>query len=74
MLARAPERGARKSGGDGYILEETADENKTKLWKASDLTPLGSAFTGAQSGPFAACSDGLNFWIVLKNSYRLARL
>ena len=43
------------------------------LWKAADLTPLGSFPTGTGTFPFGACSDGLNFWIVLQGTGRLAR-
>ena len=32
------------------------------LWKAADLTPLGNLATGG--GNRAACSDGVNFWII----------
>jgi hypothetical protein len=43
------------------------------LWKAADLTPLGFFTTGAGSQPSGACSDGLNFWIALSGTDRLAR-
>lgn len=43
------------------------------LWRASDLTPLGSVSTGTGSDPFGACSDGLNFWITLGGTNKLAR-
>jgi hypothetical protein len=49
------------NGGDGV-----------SLWKAADLTPLGFSPTGPSTFPTSACSDGLNFWIVL-DSGRLAR-
>jgi DNA-binding beta-propeller fold protein YncE len=39
--------------------------NRVSMWKAADLTPLGSFPTGANSQPFGVCSDGLNFWITL---------
>ena len=41
------------------------------LWRATDLTPLGSVLVGGT--PQGACSDGLNFWITLENINRLAR-
>jgi hypothetical protein len=42
------------------------------LWKAADLTPLGSSpIPGAV--PFGACSDGINFWITLQGANKLAR-
>ena len=43
------------------------------LWKAADLTPLGNFPTGANTSPARVCSDGLNFWIVLGISHKLAR-
>jgi hypothetical protein len=44
------------------------------LWKASDLTPLGSVQVSAMgSGPRGVCSDGLNFWIALNSAGKLAR-
>jgi hypothetical protein len=39
------------------------------LWKASDLTPIGTLPVGLR--PYGACSDGVNFWITLSN--KLAR-
>jgi hypothetical protein len=47
--------------------------NSVSLWKATDLTPLGSFSTGANSNPRGACSDGLNFWITLSGTNQLAR-
>ena len=35
------------------------------LWKAADLTPISTFFTGADTRPYGVCSDGLNFWITL---------
>jgi hypothetical protein len=43
------------------------------LWKAADLTPIGSFNTGPGTQPFGACSDGLNFWITLEQAQKLAR-
>jgi DNA-binding beta-propeller fold protein YncE len=44
------------------------------LWRAADLTPLGSFATGINTRPFGACSDGINFWILLDGTSQLARL
>lgn len=41
------------------------------LWKATDLTPIGTISTGAI--PAGVCSDGLNFWITLSGPGKLAR-
>jgi hypothetical protein len=59
---------------DGERILVTNDSPGTvSLWKASDLTPIGTFPTGAGTFPFGACSDGLNFWITLFNTNRLAR-
>jgi len=55
------------------ILITNHGGDSVSLWKAADLTPLGSVSTGANTGPEGACSDGLNFWIVLTNINKLAR-
>ena len=47
--------------------------NGISLWKAADLSVIGSIGTGVGSAPQGACSDGTNFWIVLGNPNRLAR-
>jgi len=73
--------------GNGLSLPETAafdgqrilvtntNGDSVSLWKAADLTPLGSVLTGTGTNtvPFGACSDGLNFWVTLSNANRLAR-
>src|SRR5262249_42872501 len=41
------------------------------LWKAADLTPLGSFPTG--SSAYGACSDGISFWITIPTANKLAR-
>jgi DNA-binding beta-propeller fold protein YncE len=48
--------------------------NSVSLWKATDLTPIGNPSTGANTFPFRACSDGINFWITLAGTNQLARL
>jgi hypothetical protein len=55
------------------ILVTNRDGDSVSLWKAADLTPLGSFSTGVDTSPFGACSDGLNFWITLSNTDQLAR-
>jgi hypothetical protein len=47
--------------------------HSVSLWKATDLTPLGSFPTGSNSLPLGACSDGVDFWVVLNQMHRLAR-
>ena len=55
------------------ILVTNANGNSVSLWKAADLTPLGSVPTGASTYPAGACSDGINFWITFVSSGQLAR-
>ena len=47
--------------------------NSVSLWKAADLTPIGSFTTGASSGPMGSCSDGIYFWVTLAGLNKLAR-
>ncbi len=53
------------------ILVTNVTGNSVSLWKAADLTPLGSFPTG--SDPSGACSDGLNFWLTLPGIGKLTR-
>lgn len=55
------------------ILVTNVGNNKTSLWKAADLIPPGSFFTGASNFPLGTCSDGLNFWVTLQTLNKLAR-
>jgi hypothetical protein len=55
------------------VTNVAAGAHSVSLWKAADLTPLGSFDTGAGTGPNHACSDGINFWITLQSSNQLAR-
>ena len=55
------------------ILVTNFTSNNVSLWKAVDLTPLGTFATGNGSNPFGACSDGLNFWFTLNGTGKLAR-
>ena len=55
--------GPRHAAFDGERILVT-NVSTVSLWKASDLTPLGS-FGGATSVS-GACSDGLNFWLTLE--------
>jgi hypothetical protein len=47
------------------VLVTNHGGSSVSLWKAADLTPIGSFPTGAGSMPWGACSDGVNFWITL---------
>ncbi|HKA37483.1 MAG TPA: hypothetical protein VKH43_11735 [Thermoanaerobaculia bacterium] len=58
--------------GTRYLVTNQTG-NSVSLWKAADLTPLGSFPMPASSVPFGACSDGLDFWVVLRTANKLAR-
>lgn len=55
------------------VLVTNSNGNSVSLWKAADLTPLGSVSTGASTQPLGVCSDGLDFWITLVGTGKLAR-
>src|SRR5262245_9851482 len=42
--------------------------DSVSLWKAADLTPIGTMSQGAGSAPKFACSDGVRFWITNDSS------
>ncbi len=53
------------------VLVTNLSGNSVSLWKAADFTPLGSFDAG--DSPWGVCSDGVNFWIALTYSNKLAR-
>ena len=53
------------------ITNNTGDS--VSLWKAADLTPIGSLSTGFSTQPIGACADGINFWIGLNSGFAIAR-
>jgi hypothetical protein len=55
------------------ILVTNIGNSSVSVWKATDLTPLGSVSTGTSSSPIGACSDGVNFWITLLTQNKLVR-
>ena len=55
------------------VLVTNSTGNSVSLWRAADLTPLGSFGTGAGTNPNGTCSDGVNFWIALSGTDKLAR-
>jgi hypothetical protein len=64
----------RAAAFDGQrVLVTNFAGDSVSLWKAADLTPLGSFATGSSTGPQGACSDGVNFWITLNATSKLAR-
>jgi hypothetical protein len=55
------------------MLVTNQSGNSVSLWKASDLSPIGTFSTGAGTGPLGVCSDGINFWIALGGTNKIAR-
>ena len=55
------------------VLVTNVFGESVSLWKAADLSPLGSFPTGTGTFPFGACSDGINFWITFQGTGKLAR-
>ena len=55
------------------VLLTNLNANTVSVWKAAGLAPLGTFSTGASTFPFGACSDGINFWLVLSGPSLLAR-
>jgi hypothetical protein len=59
---------------DGERILVVNENDSVSLWKAADLTPLGTVPTGGpDTNPSRSCSDGLNFWIVPGGTNKLAR-
>lgn len=58
---------------DGQRVLVTSDADRISLWNAATLAPIANISTGEGSRPFAACSDGIHFWITLTGPGRLAR-
>jgi hypothetical protein len=55
------------------ILVTNSGNDSVSLWKAADLTPLGTFPTGAGTTPLGACSDGIHFWVGLFNGDKIAK-
>lgn len=58
---------------DGERILVTSFYEALSLWRAADLAPLGTLSTIPHLGPYAVCSDGLNFWIAFGGSEELGR-
>ncbi len=55
------------------VLVTNPQAGTLSLFRAADLAPLGSVSAGAGTDPTGICSDGLNFWITLRSTGKLAR-
>jgi hypothetical protein len=61
------------SAFDGERVLVTNFGDNASLWKAADLTPIGSFPLGTEVAAFGAASDGVNFWVALSGTAKLAR-
>jgi hypothetical protein len=57
--------------GERILVTNPGDPQGVSLWKAADLTPLGSFLTNGI--PNGAASDGTNFWFTLGAGNTIAR-
>jgi hypothetical protein len=60
-----------QAGFDGARILVTNPLGPVSLWRAADLTPLGTIPTG--NAPGGVCSEGLNFWVTLSGTNQLGR-
>jgi hypothetical protein len=60
-----------QAGFDGDRVLVSNSFGTLSLWRAADLTPLGSVPTIVSPG--GVCSDGLNFWVTSASLNQLAR-
>ncbi|HKF44351.1 MAG TPA: S-layer homology domain-containing protein [Thermoanaerobaculia bacterium] len=61
------------SAFDGERVLVASGNDTVSLWKAADLSVIGSVGTGASTTPNGACADGVGFWITLYTVGKLAR-
>ena len=77
ILATLTGNGLNEPSGAAFdgerILVTNNSGDSVSLWKASDLSPLGTFPTGTSTNPAGACSDGVSFWIALHGSNQVAR-
>jgi S-layer family protein len=59
--------------GQRILVVNPSPANTVSLWKAADLTPIGTFDLGASTGPYNATSDGVYFWIALNQKGALGR-
>lgn len=57
----------------GRVLVTNLGTDRVSLWRATDFAPLGSFSVSSGSAPRGLCSDGINFWVTLAGTSKLAR-
>ena len=58
---------------DGQRIVVATTLDVASVWKAADLTPIGSFPLGTGVDARGACSDGVNFWIAFHTPGQIAR-
>jgi YVTN family beta-propeller protein len=61
------------SFGGERILVTNFNNNSVTVFKAADLSVIANVPTGSLTTPYAACSDGINFWLPLFGTGNLLR-
>jgi hypothetical protein len=56
------------------ILVTNSNNDSVTLFRAKDLSLISNVALAPGSGPFGACSDGINFWVTLRGAQQLLRL
>jgi hypothetical protein len=59
--------------GERVLVTNSNTPTGISLWKAADLSPLGTLTFADNTSMFGACSDGINFWLTLHGSDQLVR-
>jgi hypothetical protein len=59
--------------GERVLVTNSNTPTGISLWKATDLSPLGTLSFADGTSMFGACSDGINFWLTLHGSDQLVR-
>ncbi|HKA37388.1 MAG TPA: S-layer homology domain-containing protein [Thermoanaerobaculia bacterium] len=68
--------GAAFDGQRMIVLNHGANASppfSVSFWNAAALTPLGTSLLDSISRPYGACSDGLNFWVALRDEALLLK-
>jgi hypothetical protein len=58
--------------GERILITNNSGDSVT-VFKAADLSFIANVTTGSSTGPVGACSDGVNFWIILAGPSNLLR-
>jgi hypothetical protein len=66
-------RAAAFDGQRVLVINTDGPNASASLWKAADLTAMGSFNLGTGGVPWSVCSDGVSFWITLHGPGLLAR-